>query len=174
MCPSSRDKVSLLSRPEAGVLFYDEDGDLSIGSVVTPFARDDFMLLQKKKQIQESTILLERMVCESEELDRRLEQQKREYNASLLAMKKIQRLLEETDYFLADQAKKMEDYKRETKHRRQQRVSQSENLLRILMSPSVDDRNVYKSENVRDAPAWVVCSNHTRFVESRVYKHKVV
>ena len=106
-----------------------------------PFARDDCMLLQKKKQIQESTILLERMVCESEELDRRLEQQKREYNASLLAMKKIHRLLVETDYFLADQAKKMEEYKKETNHRRQQRVSQSENLLRILMSPSVDDQN---------------------------------
>ena len=103
------------------------------------FAHEDSFLLQKKKQIQESTIRLEKLVCESEELDRHLEKQKREYNQSLAAMKTIHRLLEETDYFLADQAKKMEEYKKETKHGRQYRVSQGEDLLHILMSPSVND-----------------------------------
>jgi hypothetical protein len=96
----------------------------------------DSFIFKKKKQIQESTILLEKMVCKSEALDHRLDEQKRELNLSLERMKEIQRLLEETDCFLAEQAKKMEEYKKETEHRRQRQILQSEDLLRIVSSPS--------------------------------------
>lgn len=146
MCPSARDKAILIRQAEEDDVFYADVQQFSLcdpgGKAMNTEAygdRNKHFILRKKEQIQEATLHLEKMVCASEELDRRLDQQKREFSRNLERLYEIHRLLDETDEFLAEQEKRIVEYKKETKHRRQQQMVQSEDLLRIIMCDDEED-----------------------------------
>lgn len=65
-----------------------------------------------------------------------------------MQLKEIHHLLDETDEFLAEHEKRMEEYKKETKHRRQQRMVQSEDILRIIMCDDEEEHPCYESSPV--------------------------
>lgn len=103
MCPSAREKSTALRQDEADDFSYAELSLLELDKMDTE--KDDCsksFIWQKKNEIEKSSRLLKKMLCKSEELDRYLDQQKREFNQNLEQMKEIFRLLKEADEFLAD------------------------------------------------------------------------